>query len=58
MSILCRLGFHKASKTDYVRVKVIKKRPCNKIHTYYKNYQVCERCGKRLNRVYFKRRKI
>lgn len=54
MNILCKLGFHKPSKTEYVRVRIIKKRPCKKVHTYHKNYQVCERCGKRLHTFSFK----
>lgn len=58
MSILCKIGLHKASKTNYVRVRIVKSRPCMTNHTYYKNYQMCERCGKRLHRVYFRKEKV
>lgn len=54
MNILCKLGFHKPSKTEYVRVRITKKRPLKKVHVYHKNYQVCERCGKRLYTFAFK----
>ena len=41
MNILCRLGFHKAQKDRYFRVK--KRNGKNRWHT---NYLVCSRCGK------------
>lgn len=54
MNILCKLGFHKPSKTDYIRVTKYRKRSVCHGNKYHRNYQVCERCGKMLNTFGFK----
>lgn len=50
-NILCKLGFHKASKTTFIRSYKQRGR-----HKYHRNYQVCVRCGKLFNPFGFKKK--
>lgn len=50
--ILCRLGFHKPDPVNYI--KVYKSHRNGK--TYTRNYTVCRRCGKRLDKFGLKKR--
>lgn len=54
MNILCKLGFHKPSKTEYIQVTKYRKRSGCHGNKYHRNYQLCERCGKRLDKFAFK----
>lgn len=46
MNILCKFGFHKASKTKYMHTY-----NSNGKHKWFSNHAVCKRCGKRLHKV-------
>lgn len=54
MSILCKLGFHKPSIWYRTETKYRKRSGCHG-NKYTRHYRVCERCGKRLNIVSFKK---
>lgn len=47
--ILCRLGLHKPSKSEYVRVE--RRRSNRHGGKYATNYAVCVRCGRLVYRV-------
>lgn len=47
--ILCRLGFHTPSKSEYIRVE--RRRSDRHGGKYAVNYAVCQRCGRLVYRV-------
>lgn len=51
MNFLCKIGLHKKDPIKYVRVE--KTRSNGK--KYHRNYCVCMRCGKRLEKFGFKK---
>lgn len=51
--ILCRLGLHKPSKSEYVRVE--RRRSSRHSGKYATNYAVCVRCGRLCYRVRLRR---
>lgn len=51
--ILCRLGFHKPSKREYVRME--RRRSDRHGGKYAVNYAICERCGRLCYRVRLRR---
>ena len=57
MSILCKMGIHKPSKTKYITVTKYRRRSNRHGNKYHRNYQMCERCGKTLDTFAFKEKK-
>lgn len=51
-SVLCRFGIHSADPYRYMQVK---KRLGS--HSWQSNYEICKRCGKRLRKFNFKRKR-
>lgn len=44
--LLCKLGFHKPDKRNYIKVE---RRHWPSKKKYHRNYIICQRCGKMLH---------
>lgn len=55
-SLLCKLGIHKPDEFNYTTVTYYRIGHSGRGSKYRRNYEICARCGKRLDPLNKKRR--